>query len=66
MADITPLPKTKIVKNPKNELRPISLNASISGVAEKFIVADYVKQAVLKVIDPNQYGAFPKSSTILH
>ena len=26
-------------------------------------MADYVKPAVLKVLDPNQYGAIPKSST---
>ena len=52
MANITPLPKTKIVKDPKKDLRPIiSLTASISKVAEEFIVVDYVKPAVLKVID---------------
>ena len=47
---ITPLPKTKIVKDPKKDLRPISLTANISKVAEEF-----VKPAVLKVIDSNQY-----------
>jgi hypothetical protein len=47
---ITLLPKTKIVKDPKKDLRPISLTANISKVAEEF-----VKPAVLKVIDSNQY-----------
>ena len=41
MANITPLPKTKIVKDPKKDLRPISLTARISKVAEEFIVVDY-------------------------
>ncbi len=63
--DITPLPKTKIVKHPKKDLRPISLTASISKVAEEFMVVDYVKPAVLKVINLNQYGAIPQSSTTI-
>ena len=62
MANITPLPKTKIVKDPKKDLRPISLTASISKVAEEFIVVDYIKPAVLKVIDSKQYGG--SSTTI--
>ena len=65
MANITPLPKTKIVKDPKKDLRPISLTASISKVAEEFIVVDYIKPAVLKVIDSNQYGGIPQSSTTI-
>ena len=63
MANITPLPKTKIVKDPKKDLRPISLTASISKVAEEFFVVDYIKPSVPKVIDSNQYGAIPQSST---
>ena len=65
MANITPLPKTKIVKDPKKDLRPISLTASISKVAEEFIVVDYIKLAVLKVIDSNQFGGIPQSSTTI-
>ena len=65
MANITPLPKTKIVKDPKKDLRPISLTASISKVAEEFIVVDYIEPAVLKVIDSNQYGGIPQSSTTI-
>ena len=36
-ADVTPLPKVKQVVDPKKELRPISLTASLSKVAEDFV-----------------------------
>ena len=62
---VIPLPKTKIVQQPKKDLRPISLTSCISKVAEEFPVNKYVKPAVLKVIDPNQYGVMPKSSTTM-
>ena len=65
LADVSPLPKKKPVQNLKKDLRPISLTPCISKVAEDFVVRDYVKPAVLKVIDLNQYGAIPKSSTTL-
>ena len=64
-ADVIPLPKTKTVQQPKKDLRPISLTACISKVAEEFLVNEYVKPAVLKVIDPHQYGVIPKSSTTM-
>ena len=64
-ANITPLPKTKIVKDPNRDLRPISLTASFSKVAEESIVVDYIKPAVLKAIDSNKYGAIPQSSTTI-
>ena len=41
----------------KKDLRPISLAAGLSKVAEDCVVTDHVKPAVLKDIDPNQYGA---------
>ena len=63
MADVTPLPKTKPVKELKKDLRPISLTACLSKVAEECVVVDYVKPAALRVLDPNQYGAVPNSST---
>ena len=52
------------MKDPKKDLRPISLTASISKVAEEFIVVDYIKPAVLKVIDSNQYGVIPQIALI--
>ncbi len=53
----------KPVENLTKHLRPISLTACLSKVAENFVVQDYIKPAVLKILDPNQYGAVPKSST---
>ena len=35
----------------------------MSKIAEEFNVYDYVKPAVLNILDPCQYGAIPKSST---
>ena len=35
----------------------------MSKIAEEFIVCDYVKPAVLNILDPCQYGAIPGSST---
>ena len=65
LADGSPLIKKKPVQNLNKDLRPISLTPCISKVAEDLVVHDYVKPAVLKVLDPNQYGAVPKSSTTL-
>ena len=62
-ANISPLPKVKPVEDLKKHLRPISLTPCLSNVAEEFVVVDYVKSAVLKVLDPSQYGAVPKLST---
>lgn len=63
-ANVVPIPKTKPVTDINKNLRPISLTPTISKVAEEFIVIKYIAPAVLKEIDPNQYGAIPKSSTI--
>jgi len=65
LADVSPLPKTKPVKELKKDLRPISLTPCISKVAEDFVVTQYVKPAVRSVLDSSQYGAIPKSSTTL-
>ena len=62
-ANVSPLPKVKLEQDLKRELRPISLTPSISKVAEDFVIKDYVKPAILEIIDPNQYGTIPKSST---
>jgi hypothetical protein len=65
MADVSPLPKKKLIKDLKKDLRPISLTSCVSKVAEGFVVEDYVKPAILKVIDPNQYGTIPNSPTTI-
>ena len=63
VADVSPLPKIKPVTDLRKDLRPISLTACLSKIAEEFIVCDYVKPAVLNILDPCQYSAIPKSST---
>ena len=62
-ADIVPVPKQRIVKDVRKHLRPISLTAILSKVAEEYIRQEYVKPAVLIKIKSNQFGSIPKSST---
>ena len=62
-ADVSPLPKVKPVEDLKKQLMPISLTPRLSKVAEECVILDYVKPAVLDVLDPSQYGAVPNSST---
>jgi len=62
LADVTPLPKQKPVKEIKKDLRPISLTPCISKLAEDFVVTEYVKPAVLCMLDPSQFGAQPSPS----
>ena len=50
MASVPPLSKKKPVLDLKKDLRPISLTPCVSKVAEKFVVEDVVKPAVLDVI----------------
>ena len=64
-ADVSPLPKKTPVNTLEKDLRPISLTPCVSKVAEEFIVEDYVKPAILNVIDRSQYGAIPNSSTTM-
>ena len=65
MADVTPLPKKKPVVDIQKELRPISLTPCISKVAEEFVVDGFVNPAVMNILDDNQYGAIPNSSTTM-
>ena len=65
LADISPLPKVKQVSDPKKELRPISLTSSLSKIAQDFVVTDYIKPAVVKSIDPKQFGTITGSSTVM-
>ena len=57
--------KTKPILDLKKDLRPIFQTPCISLVAEDFVVDDFLKPAVLNVIDSSQYGAVPKSSSTL-
>ena len=65
MADVVPSQKKKRVNILEKDLRPISLTPCVSMVAEKFIEDDYVKPAVLKMIDKTQYGAIPYLSATM-
>ena len=51
-ADVSPLLKVKPVKDLNKQLRPFSLTPCLSKVAEECVVLDYVKRAVLDVLDP--------------
>ncbi len=62
-ADVIPVPKEKPINDIKNQLRPISLTPAISKIAEEFVIEFYIGPAILKTIDPDQFGAIPKSST---
>ena len=62
-ADIVPIPKQVPVYDVNRHLRPISLKPVLSKVAEEFVVAQYVKPAVLAKVDPRQFGTIPGSST---
>ena len=57
MDEVPPLPKKKPVLELKKNLRPVALTPCVSKVAEKFVVEDFVKPAVLDVIGGSQYGA---------
>lgn len=63
-ADVSPLIKVKPVTTIAKHIRPISLTPAISKIAEDFVVNKYVAPAVLEVVDSNQFGAIPNSSTL--
>lgn len=62
-ANVIPVPKQRPIKDVNNHLRPISLTPIISKIAEEHIVETYIKPAVLGILDPQQFGAIPKSSS---
>ena len=63
LADVIPIPKQKPARTVNKDLRPVSLTPIVSKLAEEVIVEQFIKPAILKVVDPNQYGTVPKSST---
>ena len=62
-ANVIPVPKVTLIQDINQYLRPISLTPILSKVAEKFVVNKHLKPSILKVIDVNQYGFIPGSST---
>ena len=65
MADVVPLPKVSVFNDLEKELRPISLTSTLSKIAESFIIERELKPTLLKVVDPQQFGFIPESSTVL-
>ena len=63
LADVIPIPEQKPVRTLNKDLRPVSLTPIVSKLAEEVVVEQFIKPAILKVVDPNQYGTVPKSST---
>ena len=61
---MVPVPKLKPIININKDLRPISLTFVISKLAQDLVVALHFGPVVLEVIDPNQYGCIPASSTL--
>ena len=62
-ANVTPLLKKKPVTVIAKHIRPISLTPALSKLAEDFVIRNYFAPAVLEIIDSNQFGAIPNSST---
>ena len=61
-ANVTPVPKEKIVRDVNKHLRPISLTQVISKIAEDFVVEKFVAPKILSIINPVQFGVVPRSS----
>jgi hypothetical protein len=64
-SNISPIPKASQITDINKHLRPISLTPIISKVAEDFVIERQFKPAVLEIIDKNQYGVVPRSSTTM-
>ena len=62
-ANITPIPKVKLIQQVCEHLRPISLASILSKLVEDFVVNEYVKPAVMEKLDPRQFRAVPRSNT---
>ena len=60
MANIASLPKAQDIEDFNKDLRPTS---TLSKIAEEYIIQNDLKPKLLNVIDPNQFGFIPGSST---
>ena len=65
-ANTSPLSKVNQVTDLHKHLRPISLTSVISKIAGDFVLERKLKKAILKILDPNQFGVVPRSSTSLN
>ena len=64
-SNISSIPKASQITNVNKHLRPISLTPIISKVAEEFVIERHFRPAVLEIIDQNQFGVVPSSSTTM-
>jgi hypothetical protein len=63
-ADIVPIPKQSLVTNVDKHLRPISLTPILAKIGEEFVVEEFLRLAILRKINHNQFGSIPKSSSV--
>ena len=63
IANIAPLPKAQDIEDFNKDLRPIALTSTLSKIAEEYIIQNELKPKLLNIIDPNQFGFIPGSST---
>ena len=63
LANVVPIPKSTPVQHINQHLRPVSLTSILSKVAEDFVVEKELKPAILKILDPNQFGVISGSWT---
>ena len=63
IANIAPLPKAQDIEDFNKDLRPIALTSTLSKIAEEYTIQNELKPKLLNVIDPNQFGFIPGSST---
>ena len=63
LSNTAPIPKSTPATNIIKHLRPISLTSVLSKISEEFVVREHLKPAVLEILDPNQFGVIPGSST---
>ena len=63
MADVIPIPKSRPVQDINNDIRPISLTATLSKVLESFN-AEWIRDSICQKLDPKQFGAIPGSSPV--
>jgi len=61
-ANVIPVPKIHPPKLVENDLRPISLTATLSKILESF-VGGWIQETVGHQLDTNQYGAVKDRST---
>ena len=63
MADVILIPKVHLVQDINNDLRPVSLTATLSKVLEEFN-AEWILDSIGQELDPKQFGAIPGASYV--